>query len=308
MERKRKSTTPSGKKKKKPKQLEDLVEELNETPSLDDMFHNQVSLVGVYDTPEEMMKDLHAPPPPPPPTPEDDNEGFKRMVRMATIFQSPGFQNPKPQPPPSKVDYMVCPCHEVRLEDRQSQKGWHYVKCPRQPCLLFCAKDKAPEYMREVYRQPHPDVIDMWRCLLCYCREPATLQQSHSQDNPDRLFVTCSKKRCNFFRWADQPLGASYWTWFHNNPHKKADKQAKPPTRDAEGYPKSGYDIPGPAPQVQPERSLTEYEKQLLKEIQDLKNQHELIVAPSPPPPKYSDHVETWQKSVQTDGPTSGLF
>ena len=115
---------------------------------------------------------------PPQPPPEDDNEGFKRMVRMATIFQSPGFQNLKPRPPTSKVDYMVCPCHEVRLEDRQSQKGWYYVKCPRQPCLLFCAKDKAPEYMREVYRQPHPDVIDMWRCLLCYCREPATLQQS----------------------------------------------------------------------------------------------------------------------------------
>ena len=63
-------------------------------------------------------------------TTQDDNEGFKRMVTMATIFQSPGFQNPKPQPPKSKVDYMVCPCHEVRLEDRQSPKGWHYVKCP----------------------------------------------------------------------------------------------------------------------------------------------------------------------------------
>ena len=32
--------------------------------------------------------------PPPPPPPEDDSEGFKRMVRMATIFQSPAFQNP----------------------------------------------------------------------------------------------------------------------------------------------------------------------------------------------------------------------
>ena len=31
---------------------------------------------------------------------------------------------------PSSVDTMVCPCHDVRLEARQSQKGWHYVKCP----------------------------------------------------------------------------------------------------------------------------------------------------------------------------------
>ena len=200
VERKRISTTPPGKKRKKPKQLEDLVEELDETPNLDDMFHNQVSLVGVYHTPEEMMKGLHPQPPPPPPTPENDNEGFKRMVRMATIFQSPGFQNPKPQPPPSKVDYMVCPCHEVRLEDFESQKGWNYVKCPQQPCLLFCGKHKAPEYMREVYRQPRPEVLDMWGGLLCFCCEPSTLQQSHSQDNPDRLFVTCSQKRCNFFQ------------------------------------------------------------------------------------------------------------
>ena len=29
-----------------------------------------------------------------------------------------------------KVDYMVCPCHDVRLEARESQKGWKYVKCP----------------------------------------------------------------------------------------------------------------------------------------------------------------------------------
>ena len=32
------------------------------------------------------------------PPPEDHNEGFKRMVRMATIFQSLAFQNPRPVP------------------------------------------------------------------------------------------------------------------------------------------------------------------------------------------------------------------
>ena len=158
---------------------------------------------------EELMNELNGmvdqatqacPPPPTPPPPEDDNEGLKRMERMATIFQSPAFQNPRPRPPPSSVDYMVCPCHEVRLEERQSQKGWNYVKCPIRPCLLFCGKDQAYEYMREVYRQPHPEVCDMWSCLLCFCREPATLQQSHSPEDSSRFFVTCSNKKCNFFR------------------------------------------------------------------------------------------------------------
>jgi len=192
---------------------------------------------------------------------------------------------------PPSVDYMVCPCHDVRLEARQSQKGWNYVKCPIQPCLLFCGQDQALEYMKAVYSQPHPEVLDMWTCLQCFCREPATLQQSHSTQNPNRLYVTCSKKKCHFFRWADQPLGPKYWTWFHDHPPKKADQQAEAPlpSRDAQGYPKRGVDIPGPPPRVRRkedvERPLTDYEKQLLREIEDLKNRQEMMVAPAPPPP-----------------------
>ena len=111
-----------------------------------------------------------------PPSQEDDgNEGFRRMVRLANIFQSPGFQQgyqqpepkqpepkqpePKPEPKadltskfppweqpkppvdmfqPSKVDYMVCPFHFNRLEQRTSKTGWRYVKCPFYQCRLFC--------------------------------------------------------------------------------------------------------------------------------------------------------------------------
>ena len=220
-------------------ELNGMVDQATQTPP------PQFTLTRVYDSPEEFAEAKRQTPPPPA---KDDHEGLKRLVRMATLFQSPGFQNPRPSPPPSSVDYMVCPCHEVRLEERQSQKGWHYVKCPRQPCLLFCGKDKAHDYIKAVYRQPHPEVCDMWSCLLCFCREPATLQQSHSPENPDRLFVTCSKKKYHFFRWAGQPLGPQYWTWFHNHPPKKADQQADShlSTRDADGYPKRGYDIQVP--------------------------------------------------------------
>ena len=70
--------------------------------------------------------------------------------------------------PPSSVDYMVCPCHDVRLEAGESQKGWKYVKCPMQPCLLFCGQDQASEYMKAVYSQPHAEVLDMWCCLQCF--------------------------------------------------------------------------------------------------------------------------------------------
>ena len=241
---------------------------------------------------------------------EDTRAAVEDMMKELNDMVSPQTSPPEymvtyAEDPPSSMDYMVCPCHEVRLEARESQKGWKYVKCPMQPCLLFCGQDQALEYMKAVYSQPHVEVLDMWGGLQCFCREPATLQQSHSTQNPDRLFLNCSKKTCGFFRWADQPLGPKYWSWFHDHPPKKADQQAESPlaTRDAQGYPKRGYDIPGPPPprvQRKEDRPLTDYEKQLLREIQDLKNRQEMMVAPAPPPPKYSDSVENWQKGLET--------
>jgi len=45
---------------------------------------------------------------------------------------------------------------------------------------------------------------------------------------------------------------------------------------------------------------MTDYEKQLLREIQGLKSRKEALVAPAPPPPKYSDSVQNWQKGQET--------
>ena len=265
VDRKRKSTHPPEGKKKKKKENVDC------DPVVREVVEDTRAAV------EDMMKELND------------------MVEQSTPALTTVYD------PPSSVDYMVCPCHDVRLEARESQKGWKYVKCPIQPCLLFCGQDQALEYMKAVYSQPHLEVLDMWTCLQCFCREPATLQQSHSTQNPDRLFLNCSKKTCGFFRWADQPLGPKYWSWFHDHPPKKADALAEPPTRDAQGYPKRGVDIPGPPPPRRKEdRPLTDYEKQLLREIQELKNRQEMMVAPAPPPPKYSDSVENWQKDLET--------
>ena len=90
------------------------------------------------------------------------------------------------------------------------------------------------------------------------------------------------------------------WSWFHDHPPKKADPLAEPPSRDAQGYPKRGVDIPGPPPRRKEDRPLTDYEKQLLREIQELKNRQEMMVAPAPPPLKYSDSVENWQKGLES--------
>ena len=210
--RKRKSThPPEGKKKKKtlqPRTPEDC------DPVVREVVEDTRAAV------EDMMKELNdmveqSTPPPPPPqftltTVYDNAEDYAQAKANSERALA------------SSVDTMVCPCHEVRLEARESQKGWKYVKCPMQPCLLFCGQDQALEYMKAVYSQPHVEVLDMWGGLQCFCREPATLQQSHSTQNPDRLFLNCSKKTCGFFRWADQPMGPKYWSWFHDHPPQES--------------------------------------------------------------------------------------
>ena len=93
---------------------------------------------------------------------------------------------------------MVCPHHRVRLEERVSQKmGWEYVKCPMYPCLQFCAKEKALDHMREVYRQPHADVRNMWSCLLCFCRQ--RFHRATPKTTPDDCFWPVPRKSATFF-------------------------------------------------------------------------------------------------------------
>ena len=98
----------------------------------------------------------------------------------------------------------------------------------------------------------------MWKQLICICRQPVMLPQSMSRDNPNPVYLGCSKKQ-----------------WGKNRVCIKG-KTDTLPTRDAQGYPLRGYDIPGPpppsTPERHPDRPLTEYEKQLLQELQDLKH------------------------------------
>ena len=157
VDRKRKpSLHPAGKKKKK--------ENVDCDPVVREVVED--TRVAVEDMMKELNDMVEQSTPPPSPqftltTVYDNAEDYAQAKALA-----------------SSVDTMVCPCHDVRLEARESQKGWKYVKCPMQPCLLFCGQDQAPEYTKAVYSQPHVEVLDMWGCLQCFCREPATLQQS----------------------------------------------------------------------------------------------------------------------------------
>ena len=192
-------------------------------------------------------------------------------------------------PPPSPValpDYLVCPYHICHLENRVSQNGWHYAKCAMYPCLLFCAEEKTPIYMRAVHEQVHSDLLRMWKHLLCFCCKSPTLNQSRSDKNPDRLYLCCSKKKCKFFHWANLPLTRRYKDWLEQET-RESPVYLPPVTR---GVDMVGHH-PGREPWVtkaleaeklekrldaslataQVPRSTTPYEEELIQEIRRLK-------------------------------------
>ena len=205
---------------------------------------------------------------------------------------------PPLSPSPADLpDYLVCPYHICHLENRVSQNGWHYAKCCMYPCLLFCAEEKAPAYMRAVHEQVHSDLLKMWKHLLCFCCKPPTLNQSRSVKNPDRLYLCCSKKKCQFFHWSNLPLTRRYKDWLE---HETRESPVYLPsvTRVRE----AGADTVGHHPGREPwvtkaleaeklekklnaslatakvPRAATPYEEELIQEIRRLKE------AARPPP------------------------
>jgi len=63
-------------------------------------------------TVDEMMKEL--------------NDMVDPMPSPPEYIVTNVYDKAKDPTPPSSVDTMVCPCHDVHLEARQSQKGWPY--------------------------------------------------------------------------------------------------------------------------------------------------------------------------------------
>ena len=267
----------------------------------------------------------------PPPTQDQETQTALQSLLDELIEPLP--------PPPSPValpDYLVCPYHICHLENRVSQNGWHYAKCTMYPCLLFCAQEKAPTYMRAVHEQVHSDLLKMWKHLLCFCCKPPTLNQSRSDKNPDRLYLCCSKKKCRFFHWANLPLTRRYKDWLEQ---ETRDSPVYLPSvtraREADGPPFRGVDMVGPHPGGEPwvkkaleaeklekrldaslataqvPRSTTPYEEELIQEIRRLKEaaapppKHEVPVPDRPltePERRRVEEVRQTREAVYVDG------
>jgi len=118
-----------------------------------------------------------------------------------------------PEEPPTTCP--MCVIHpEEFLERRQTdtQYGrWEYYRCPVQGCFVCCGvddrihaqgeKDNVQYYLDSAQRQLHEFYhrlpVDN---LKCFCERPLIMTLSHSENNPGRLFLKCSKRWCDFFQ------------------------------------------------------------------------------------------------------------
>ena len=93
---------------------------------------------------------------------------------------------------------MTCPYHVKKMEERTSANGWHYLRCPGIPCMLFCGKDQGPKYMSAVRKEIHPDICDRWDKMNCLCGHYPVLKQSWSDKNPGRLYLSCYQNHLKY--------------------------------------------------------------------------------------------------------------
>jgi hypothetical protein len=107
-----------------------------------------------------------------------------------------------------------CPrCRVVLKWDvvkKQDGTDWEYYRCPNHrwftKCYVTCGADEVNEYLKRVEEQTHPfyDRIDPAR-FRCECNKSLVLATSHSANNPNRLYLKCPKRTCQFFQWIDEP-------------------------------------------------------------------------------------------------------
>lgn len=126
-----------------------------------------------------------------------------------------------------------CPVHDSEVLQRRqtTQKSgvlWEYYKCPVDHCFVCCGVDRVESYLNQTKSQLHEFYLskELVR-MLCYCNRPLIMNQSRSENNPGRMFFTCSKRCCEFFQWADQKPKGVNRAWL---------MQGRPPPK-REGYP-----------------------------------------------------------------------
>ena len=113
-----------------------------------------------------------------------------------------------------KPTHPQCPrCHiDLRRGSVKCKDGdkYNYYRCPATKsgikCYVTCEASDVDQYLERVIGQTHDDYynIELDR-FQCRCHNPLVLATSHSDRNPNRLYLKCAKRQCDFFQWIDEP-------------------------------------------------------------------------------------------------------
>ena len=114
-----------------------------------------------------------------------------------------------------KTQDPICPRCMVPMKfgSVQTPEGgtwWEYYRCPSSrfytKCYVTCGASEVSAYLKRVDEQTHPcyKTIDPAR-FRCLCNKSLVLATSHSEANPDRLYLKCPKRTCKFFQWINEP-------------------------------------------------------------------------------------------------------
>ena len=86
------------------------------------------------------------------------------------------------------------------------ENGSVCLKCPMEGCVTFMTTDNA-QVVLEGLAHAHPELKKEWFALTCQCERRPFLKLSRSAKNPNRLYLTCARKRdqnpCKYFQWVD---------------------------------------------------------------------------------------------------------
>ena len=93
---------------------------------------------------------------------------------------------------------------------RQTSRDWIYFYCPEESCEFSCPIEKFQPIERLFLEQVHCEVRTYWESMQCFCQKRVRLRLSQTTKNPNRLFLSCRKKECDFFQWIDTTLSLKF--------------------------------------------------------------------------------------------------
>ena len=158
--------------------------------------------------------------------PEVDHRGESTEVQVLEEFNPDQFlKQMNPQVP-------ICPRCMVPMKygsvkTKEGGTWFEYYRCPSErfytKCYVTCGVNEGVSaYLKRVDEQTHPCYrnIDPAR-FRCLCNKSLVLATSHSQSNPDRLYLKCPKRNCKFFQWINEyPRGIAQDILIHGqNPN-----------------------------------------------------------------------------------------